>query len=93
VPPEPLPAELVDAAGRPIWLVDPERLSAPPHRLVVDGAAPRNVEGWAGPWPVRQRWWSPDGVTGSRLQLLCPEGEAFLLTSRDGRWWITGCYD
>ena len=93
VPPEPLPAELVDAAGRPIWLIDPERLSAPPHRLSANGAPSQEVEGWAGPWPVRQRWWSPDGVTGSRLQLLCPDGEAFLLTSRDGRWWITGCYD
>ena len=63
VPPEPLPAELVDTAGRPIWLTAPEQLSGPPHLLAVDGAAPQDVEGWAGPWPVRQRWWSPDGVT------------------------------
>ena len=93
VPVEPLPAELVDAQGRPIWLVAPEQLSAPPHRLAVDGAAAQDVEGWAGPWPVRQRWWSPDGVTSSRLQLLCPDGAAFLLASRDGRWWVSGIYD
>jgi protein ImuB len=93
VPVEPLPAELVDAQGRPVWLVAPEQLSAPPHRLAVDGAAAQDVEGWAGPWPVRQRWWSPDGVTSSRLQLLCPGGAAFLLASRDGRWWVSGIYD
>jgi protein ImuB len=93
VPAEPLPAELVDARGRPIWLAAPERLSAPPHRIAVDGDEPRDVEGWAGPWPVRQRWWSPDGVTSSRLQLLCPDGVAFLLASREGRWWVTGIYD
>jgi protein ImuB len=93
VPPEPLRAELLDAEGRPVWLTAPERLSAPPHLLAVDGGAPRDVEGWAGPWPTRQRWWSPDGVTSSRLQLLCPDGAAFLLASRDGRWWITGSYD
>ncbi len=93
VPPEPLPAELLDAEGRPVWLTEPERLSAPPHLLAVDGAGPREVESWAGPWPMRSRWWSPDGVTGSRLQLLGPEGAAFLLTSRDGRWWVIGIYD
>jgi protein ImuB len=93
VPAEPLPAELVDARGRPIWLAAPERLSAPPHCIAVDGDEPRDVEGWAGPWPVRQRWWSPDGVTSSRLQLLCPDGVAFLLASREGRWWVTGIYD
>ena len=93
MPPEPLPAELLDADGRPVWLTAPDLLSAPPHRFVLDGTEPRAVEGWAGPWPVRQRWWSPDGTTGSRVQLLCSGGEAFLLTSRDGRWWVIGIYD
>jgi protein ImuB len=93
VPPEPRPADLVDAAGRPVWLTASDLLSAPPHRLVIDGGEPRDVEGWAGPWPVRQRWWSPDEVTGSRLQLLCRGGDAFLLISRAGKWWITGIYD
>jgi protein ImuB len=93
VPPEPLPAELLDAAGRPVWLARSDQLSADPHRLVIDGGAARTIEGWAGPWPVRQRWWSPDAVTASRLQLLCPEGDAFLLIHRDGRWWISGIYD
>lgn len=93
VPPEPMPAELLDDAGRPVWLTAPEQLSAPPHRLVVEGGAPCELAGWAGPWPVRQRWWSPDGVATSRLQLLGPDGAAYLLASRDGRWWVTGIYD
>ena len=93
VPPQPLPAELVDAAGRPVLLGAPDLLSAPPHRLAVDGGRPRGVQAWAGPWPVHQRWWTPDGVEGSRLQVVLEGGGALLLLARDGRWWVTGVYD
>ncbi len=64
VPPQPLPAELIDAAGRPVRLTAPDLLSAPPVHVVVDGGEPQPVVGWAGVWPVRQRWWAPDGVDG-----------------------------
>ena len=40
----------------------PDLLTAPPHTLAVDGGAPGEVRGWAGPWPVWQRWWAPDGA-------------------------------
>jgi protein ImuB len=93
VPPQPLPAELLDAEGRPVRLVEPDRLSAPPHRLVVDGGAPCTVEGWAGPWPVLQRWWAPDVDESSRVQVVGDDGTAFLLVVRDGRWWVAGIYD
>jgi protein ImuB len=42
---------------------------------------------------VRQRWWAPDGVAGSRLQVVRDDGAAFLLMVRDGRWWVVGVYD
>jgi hypothetical protein len=42
---------------------------------------------------VQQRWWSPDAVEGSRLQVLAADGAAFLLLSTGGRWWVTGIYD
>jgi protein ImuB len=93
VPPDPLPAQLCDAAGRPVHLAVPDLLTAPPHTLAVDGGAPEEVRGWAGPWPVWQRWWAPDGTAGSRLQVVRADGAAFLLVARDGRWWVTGVYD
>ncbi len=93
VPPRPLSAELVDAAGVAVYLTAPDLLSAPPRHLVIDGCGTGEVKGWAGPWPLRQRWWTSDGVEGSRLQVVCEDGTAFLLRARDGKWWVTGVYD
>jgi protein ImuB len=93
VPPDPLPAELRDAAGRPVHLTAPDLLTGAPHTLAVDGGTPGEVRGWAGPWPVWRRWWAPDGDAGSRLQVVGADGAAFLLLVADGRWWVTGVYD
>ncbi len=92
VPAQPVPADLLDAAGGPVRLAEPDLLSAPPARLAVAGQGGA-VRGWAGPWPVAQRWWSPDGRAGSRLQVLCADGTAYLLRIEDGRWWVVGVYD
>jgi protein ImuB len=93
VPPEPLPAELCDEDGNPVRLTAPDLLTAPPHTLAVDSGPPGEVQGWAGPWPVWQRWWAPDGSAGSRLQVVRADGAAYLLLGRDGSWWVTGVYD
>ncbi|MDT7582068.1 MAG: protein ImuB [Pseudonocardiales bacterium] len=93
VPADPLPAELHDAAGHPVRITAPDLLTAPPHTLAVDGGPAGEVRGWAGPWPVWQRWWTPDGVAGSRLQIVRADGAAFLLLGRADRWWVTGVYD
>jgi protein ImuB len=75
-----------------VLLTEPDALSAAPARVVVDGVS-RAVEGWAGPWPIRQRWWSQDAVEISRLQAVLDDGAALLLAARDSRWWVTGIYD
>ena len=93
VPPDPLPADLCDAAGDPVHLATPDLLTAAPRTLAVDGGPPRDVHGWAGPWPVAQRWWAPDGVAGSRLQVLRADGAAFLLFAHADRWEVAGVYD
>ena len=67
VPPEPLPADLRDVTGQPVQLAAPDLLTAPPCTLAVDDGPPEEVRGWAGPWPVAQRWWVPGAVAGSRL--------------------------
>jgi protein ImuB len=92
--PRPEPIGVVDGGGRPVRLVEPDRLSAPPARLVAGGPrGDRAVAGWAGPWPVQQRWWAGGGGTRARVQVLCDDGTAHLLVVADDRWWVVGVYD
>ncbi|MCE3554288.1 DNA polymerase Y family protein [Pseudonocardia sp. RS11V-5] len=93
VPEEPIPVELHTAEGRPVGLHEADLLDAEPDRLLLAGHPPREVREWAGPWPVRRRWWSTDGLTGSRLQVELADGVALLLLHREERWWVTGIYD
>jgi protein ImuB len=55
----PLPAELLDADGRPVIVSGRGEASAAPARLrchgLRDGGGP--VVAWAGPWPHDLRWW------------------------------------
>jgi protein ImuB len=91
-----VPVGVVDADGSPVRLTEPDRLSAPPARLVRGdrpGAEPVGVAGWAGPWPVQQRWWAGGGGPVARVQVLCADGAAHLLTVRDDRWWLVAVYD
>lgn len=73
----PTPAGLRTTAGEPVGVTGRYVLTGAPAVLVVEGEREREVVGWAGPWPVEQRWWSDDGGREARLQLvaLAPEGE------------------
>jgi protein ImuB len=92
VPEEPLPVELWDAADAPVVLREPDLLSAPPHRLLLPPHPPREIRGWAGPWPSVERWWSPDGTAAARLQVELADGAALLLRYAGGGWSVTGIY-
>jgi protein ImuB len=93
VPPQPLPAQLTAADGSPVSLRAPDLLFGLPAAVTVDDGEPRRVEGWAGPWPVLQRWWAAGSAEASRLQVCLDDGEALLLLAREGRWWVIGQYD
>ncbi len=93
VPPEPLPALVHDASGEPVRLFGPDALAAPPVRIAVDGRTPANVVGWAGPWPVWARWWTPEAVSAAWVQVVLDDGTALLLVAREGGWWVAGIYD
>lgn len=97
VPAEPVYAEVSDAAGRPVVVTDRYVLSTAPASVARSGGGPLPVRGWAGPWPVDQRWWDAVfGWRGSRLQvLLGGEGEetALLLLHSNDRWSVIGSYD
>lgn len=93
VPPRPLPAQLDDAAGQPVDVGDRYQITAPPHRVAVDGGEPAQVLAWAGPWPLEQRWWDAAADPCSRLQVITADGTALLLTCRNTGWTVVGIYD
>ena len=71
VPEKPRPAWVWDQWGREVGITERQLLSAMPFRISVGAGPPRPVRGWAGPWPVTERWWAADGgFRGARLQVL-----------------------
>ncbi|MBZ0240386.1 MAG: DNA polymerase Y family protein, partial [Cutibacterium acnes] len=57
------------------------------------GTLRRRVIAWAGPWPVRQRWWSTPTVSVERVQLITEDQQAWVLAGSADRWWIEARYD
>lgn len=91
----PVQAAVLDRRGMPVRLTERGELSAPPCRVAVDGGALRPVTGWAGPWPLDERWWAPEGQgPRARVQVVLGE-EALLLLCRTElkpRWVVEGEY-
>ncbi|HEX6674370.1 MAG TPA: DNA polymerase Y family protein [Actinomycetes bacterium] len=94
VHPEPLAAEVVDATGAEVVVGGRGLASAPPARLRIAGGAWTAITGWAGPWPVDERWWDP-GLHRrlARLQVVTADGTAHLLKRSGGGWWVEATYD
>jgi hypothetical protein len=90
---DPLPVELQDAAGTPVVVSARVLLSSAPARISTSGGPWTEVTGWAGPWPTDDLWWSPDHRRRARVQVVTASGEAMLLASEAGSWWLEGVYD
>ena len=109
VPETPVPARLLDGDGAGVGVTDRGELTAAPAGVAIAGGPGRAVLGWAGPWPLAERWWDPATARRAvRVQaLLAPppdtgagDGgqddagpEAVLLVFRDGRWSMEAAYD
>ncbi|RRO12854.1 DNA polymerase Y family protein [Saccharopolyspora rhizosphaerae] len=74
VPGDPWPVRVLDESGEPVWITARTGLSAAPHRVEVGGGRSRAVAGWAGPWPLAERWWV-DLLAGGPGQT-APEAQA-----------------
>jgi len=88
-------AVLVCTAGGASLQID-ERLepSGVPATVQVGREPPAAVTGWAGPWPVQERWWAPDeAVALARLQLGLADGRALLVAQAGDTWWLEAVYD
>ena len=51
------------------------------------------VQGWAGPWPVVQRWWGAEPRRQVYVQAALEDGRAVLLALDDGIWTVEAHYD
>jgi protein ImuB len=86
-------AQVTDAAGGLVTVSGRCAVSAPPAWLAVGGGPPRQVTGWAGPWPLAERWWDPAAARRrARFQLTTEDGRAWLAVIQDGRWLIEAGY-
>jgi protein ImuB len=94
---EPLPAKVFDEAGALVDISARHELTGRPCQVSVDGARPRRVHAWAGPWATDERWWATP-CRRARLQVLLEESEkdsqtALLLVLSGERWTVEGIYD
>jgi len=89
----PLAARVLDAAGEPVGVSARCAVTAPPARLVISAGPPLAVTGWAGPWPVDERWWEAGARRRARFQISVEEGHAYLLAVAGGQWWVEASYD
>jgi protein ImuB len=86
-------ADVTDEAGDAVTVTGRCALSAAPAWLSADGEPPLPITGWAGPWPLSERWWDPAAARRrARFQLLTGDGRAWLAAVQDGRWLIEAAY-
>jgi protein ImuB len=93
----PRPAQVLDETRRPVRVTERGAMPFPPALFAMDGGQPTAITGWAGPWPVDERWWSPDAARRVvRCQLVDVRGRAYLVTGTMGpspRWQVDALYD
>lgn len=101
VPAAPVPVLLADADGREVLVSAQGQLEHVPAVLGLSragaavaggGSGERRVVSWAGPWPVDEGWWRPEGASRrAYLQVVTDTGPPLLLV-RSGRWWLDAVY-
>jgi protein ImuB len=90
----PLPAQVTDAGGDGVLVTGRGGGTGEPGKLSIDGGPWVELAGWAGPWPVDERWWDPAARRRrARFQLLTADGRAHLAAVEGKRWWIEATYD
>ena len=92
--PQPMGAVVLDVNGRPVGVSARLELTADPVSVLVEKAAAVEITGWAGPWPVEERWWAPDEMRRrARFQVVLADGRALLLSLGGGHWAVEAIYD
>jgi protein ImuB len=86
-------ADVTDDQGNLVTVSGRCTLSGPPARLTIHSEPPRRITGWAGPWPLSERWWDPPAARRrARFQLATDDGRAWLAVVEGGRWLVEAGY-
>jgi protein ImuB len=94
IPPEPVAVTVHDDQNQPVTVSARLAISAAPARLAIEDAPPAEIAGWAGPWPVDERWWAPaEARRHARFQVGLTDGRALLLALSAGEWTVEAVYD
>ncbi|WP_330185522.1 DNA polymerase Y family protein [Nocardia sp. NBC_01503] len=81
------------ADGTPVWVTDRGLFTADPANLHW-GRRSWTLIGWAGPWPLDDRWWTHQQGFAARAQvLLDTDHRALLLLGYDRTWHVEGLYE
>ena len=85
---------VVDDGGEPVRVSARLELSGAPAGLLHGRQPVVEITGWAGPWPVEERWWAPDETRRrARFQAALADGRAVLLSLAGGHWVMEAIYD
>ncbi|GLY93442.1 DNA polymerase Y family protein [Actinoplanes sp. NBRC 103695] len=87
-------AVVVDAAGEPVRVSARLELTGAPAGLLLERAPAVEIVGWAGPWPVEERWWAAEEMRRrARFQVALADGRGMLLSLAGGHWAVEAIYD
>jgi protein ImuB len=87
-------AVVLDGSGTPVGVSARLELTGEPASLIVERAEPVGISGWAGPWPLDERWWAPgEARRRARFQVALADGRALLLALSGGHWAVEAVYD
>jgi protein ImuB len=92
----PRPVAVLTADGEPVQVTGRGDVTAPIALFSATGAErdARPVESWAGPWPVRERWWDTARSSAvNRFQVVDAAGTAWLLVLAGSGWFAEARYD
>lgn len=90
VPAAPVAVRVLDDDGRGVVVGERGVLRGMPAAVEMHKRISA-VTGWAGPWPVHERWWA-GGRPRTYIQVVCGE-TALLLAGESESWWVEGIYD